>query len=213
MEFFYEGKVCKKNTGKFLREFRVYKENDTLVWELTQGKQALFDMCDFELLLPYHLRAQKDSQTYYAVVNESNTVVIGTHRLIIGCPDTHITVDHKNRNGLDNRRCNLRLATAEQQILNKIRNGKPAGGDFSCEYRGVVQRGDNFRYRVRGSVLGKQYNLGHFSCPVIAAEAWDEFLYESFKSHNPLKGMCLNGVCGEPSVNFINFNFPERLGL
>ena len=217
MELFYEGSICKKDTGKFLRSFKVYKEGDVLHWQLTQGKQGIFNSCDFEILVHHHLRAQKDQRSplqggeqYYVLTNFGKEAV-GVHRIIAGTYDTLITVDHKNRNGLDNRRENLRLATAEQQKLNKTRVGLRSVEGYSCEYRGVVYRTDcGIRpYRARACVSEGIKELGHFSNVIEAAKVWDSFMYDYYKDQNPLDGVVMNGVCGEPSVNFIPFNFPK----
>ncbi|MEJ7902101.1 MAG: hypothetical protein WKF63_09650, partial [Thermomicrobiales bacterium] len=40
------------------------------------------------------------------------------HRLIAGIDDPKVKVDHRNYNGLDNRRCNLRVVTSQQNNFN-----------------------------------------------------------------------------------------------
>ena len=80
-------------------------------------------------------------------------------------------------------------------------------------YKGVVKRLKDGAWRVEGRIDNKHVHVGYFKRPEEAACAWDEFLFEKFKNHNPLEGMCCNGICGEPTLNFIHFNFPERLGL
>lgn len=219
MELFYIGSIVKKDTKNVLRNYNVYKDGDYLQWELTQDKYALFGTQDFNLLIQKEWRAQRDNtfgsrDMFYVLCRTPSNPALGAHRYLAGLePSDVITVDHKNQNGLDNRRCNLRLATKEQQVLNHDRVGVRVGEDFSNPYRGVIRRSDNGRFRVRASVLGKQHNLGHFHCPVKAAECWDEFIYEGYKNHNPLVGVDRNGITGEPTINFIHFNFPERLGI
>lgn len=220
-EVIYNGVLFKPNSSKINRTYKVYKKDNLLKWELTQGQFGLFDLNDLDSLLQQNWRAQLDKtisnpDMYYVLTGHDIGEVIAAHRYLAGLEfGNPITVDHKNRQGLDNRKQNLRLATKEQQVLNQQRQGFKNGDpeSFSCEYRGVIQRSDNGKFRVRGSVLGVQYNLGHFSDPVKAAETWDEFLFERFKNHNPLVGLDMNGIKSEPTLNFIQFNFPERLGL
>lgn len=68
-----------------------------------------------------------------------NGVIVYMHRLIAGTPAGKET-DHINGNGLDNRRANLRVATASQNSANtrKPRIGRPhssryKGGRFNAE--------------------------------------------------------------------------------
>lgn len=86
---------------------------------------------------------------------------LGMHRFILDAPDG-VSVDHANGNTLDNRRCNLRLATASQQTCNRR---KPRGS--RTPYKGVQQLGRG-RWTARVSA-----HLGVFSTPEEAARAYD----------------------------------------
>lgn len=54
------------------------------------------------------------------------------HRLIMGVNDRAIIIDHKNRNGLDNRKTNLRKCNQSQNQANKKRIS-------SNPYKGIVK--------------------------------------------------------------------------
>lgn len=88
---------------------------------LTQGLYALVDAADYELLAKYSWHAKPDRNTVYA-----RTRIPGggprmlMHRLLTGAQSGQL-VDHINGNGLDNRRANLRLCTAAENIRNKQR--------------------------------------------------------------------------------------------
>ena len=69
------------------------------------------------------------------------------HRLVIGAGKGDI-VDHINRNKLDNRKCNLRLVSYSQNILNK-------------NSIGVVKV--NNKYRAYIGENHKQKHLGYFN--------------------------------------------------
>lgn len=89
---------------------------------LSQSKFAIIDDADFELVSQYKWRLHKGIPAnpnarimYYArgrKVGASRTEAY-MHRLILGVKKGQ-EVDHKNRNGLDNRRANLRIATSSQ---------------------------------------------------------------------------------------------------
>jgi len=105
------------DTKNLLRNYNVYKDGDYLRWELTQNKYALFDTQDFDALLQKEWRAAKARKTFYPVSGKDQ--LLFAHNYLIGGILELITVDHKSMNGLDNRRSNLRLATRQQQMLNR----------------------------------------------------------------------------------------------
>jgi hypothetical protein len=92
---------------------------------LTQGQFAMVSPEDFEELSKNEWYFHKG----YAVRSVPGSGV-KMHRQILNAPKG-VFVDHINRNGLDNRRSNLRLATPHQSSCNVVRkNG-------SNQYRGV----------------------------------------------------------------------------
>lgn len=93
--------------------------------------------------------------------------IVRLHRVILGAPPG-VEVDHINRNRLDNRRSNLRLATDGENARNCKRNTKNTSG-----YKGV--RVDDRVHRWGASVVlnGKAYWMGLFDTPKQAAFAYD----------------------------------------
>jgi len=103
---------------------------------ITQNKIVLVDDEDYEKMIKYKWQSLRAWSTFYAVriikVKDKRTVLY-MHRYIMELVhgDEQI-VDHVNRNGLDNRKINLRLVTPALNNLNqKIRK------DNSSGYRGV----------------------------------------------------------------------------
>lgn len=88
-------------------------------------------------------------------------------RMLLGLIDPTLHVDHINGDTLDNRRENLRLATAQQNTCNRGPQRSNTSG-----YVGVatVRRG---RYRAYVRERGKLVHLGYFSDPIEAAKARD----------------------------------------
>lgn len=93
---------------------------------------------------------------------------ISLHRFLLGVTDRTIFVDHINRNGLDNRRENLRLATrAENNRNSRKRTINP------CKYKGVTWRHYNQKFVASITVAGKKKHLGSFKNQEEAAKAYD----------------------------------------
>jgi hypothetical protein len=81
------------------------------------------------------------------------------------------TLDHRNRNPLDNRLSNLRPATQQQQQHNRRRRRNNTSGFIG------VSRFRN-KWQALASLNGKRVRLGMFTDPVEAARAYDDFARE-----------------------------------
>jgi hypothetical protein len=98
---------------------------------LTQGKVALVSDEDFKHLIQWYWSAQKsnDGMRWYAVRHTSRKLgkrkTIYMHNEIMPPPPGMI-VDHRDHDGLNNQRSNLRHATSAQNVhnSNKQKNNK-----------------------------------------------------------------------------------------
>ncbi len=78
---------------------------------------------------------------------------IRMHRAIMGAPDG-LEVDHINRNRLDNRRANLRLATDAEQAQNLSKAKTYRGQLPTSQYRGVCWISRRRRWRAQVYIAG-----------------------------------------------------------
>lgn len=129
---------------------------------LTQGKVTLVDDIDYEYLNQWKWCAWKTRNTFYAVSSiwkDGLTITFYLHRLLakrLGY-DLNLTVDHINRDGLDNQRYNLRPATIKQQSENTR-----VPRDNTSGYKGVSWKKDKAKWRSRICHYGKHLHLGYF---------------------------------------------------
>ena len=151
---------------------------------LTQGKVALVDDEDFEWLSQFKWYAKKGGQTYYAArkvtVAPKKRKYEFMHNAIMK-PQGGEQVDHRDGNGLNNCRSNLRIADYQKQQANRR---KTVG---SSKFKGV-SRVVHKRKRVKDWVRwvakikfnGRQMTLGYFEDEEEAARAYDKKARELF---------------------------------
>lgn len=103
---------------------------------------------------------------------------LSMHRLVVGAEPGQ-QVDHVNRDGLDNRRANLRLATNGQNRANS-RSASASGykGVYRVPNKGVYRTTDKWRAQIRAG--GRIIHLGYFGDAETAARAYDAAAREYF---------------------------------
>src|SRR5260370_25659432 len=121
---------------------------------------------------PWH--ARKGRHTYYAyahiTMNRKQRVRLAMHAVLLGTRGKRIVGDHRDGDGLNNQRHNLRRATTSQNNRNKRKqsNGK------TSRFIGVSthkRRPGMFRATIHGN--GKHIELGYFSEEEEAARMHD----------------------------------------
>jgi len=131
--------------------------------KLTRGKFALIDDEDFNLVSKYkwhYMPGGKSTLNGYANHNIFNkkywkenkkniSIHIKMHNLIMQ-PPKEMVIDHINHNGLDNRRCNLRICTMKENYHNQ-----PKRKNNKWEYHGITKSGNKFYAQIQ--INGKKY--------------------------------------------------------
>jgi hypothetical protein len=143
---------------------------------LTKGLFALVDDEDFQIINMYkwYAQGQKKSNTNYACRCElvswkpKKKKYYYMHREILGIHDKKIHVDHKDHNGLNNQKTNIRSCDRFQNQRNRKRSN---GG--SSQYKGVYYRKDRHCWSAQIRINGIIHCLGHFSKEQDAAFAYD----------------------------------------
>ena len=139
--------------------------------QLTQEKVALVDDDDFEWLNQWKWYAGKTRNTYYAIRNSpidenGKQIKIYMHREIMNTPKEVLT-DHKDRDGLNNQKHNIRLCTYSQNGANRKSYGV-------SKYLGVCWDKQSNKWIVRIETDNKSTYLGCFKIEKDAAMAYNE---------------------------------------
>lgn len=141
--------------------------------KLTQDKVAIVDDDDFVWLSKYKWFYNGG----YALRRNGKSHV-KMHREIMNTPQGEIT-DHINGNKLDNRRKNLRIATAQVNILNR-----PTQKNNLSSFRGVSWHGKVKKWVVQiGQNSYKGKHIGYYDDKIQAALAYDIAAKAIFKEH------------------------------
>jgi hypothetical protein len=146
--------------------------------QLTRGLVALVDDEDFERLNQYKWQATKARRTFYAVRTErvdGCRRTVAMHCVLAPAP-VGLEVDHRDHDGLNNTRANLRVCTRAQNAANQLRK---AEGD-SSEYKGVSWDTEKQAWLVSIKQNNAGRYVGRFDDEVTAALAYDEAARTAF---------------------------------
>jgi hypothetical protein len=163
--YFYYNLITKKI------EVKIFFEN--------KSKFGLIDFKDFKLVRNYRWNIIEGKTIDYIITNikleNGKQNHKGLHRFLL--PDREgLMIDHKNRNGLDNRRNNIRYCTKSQNSM----NSKKILGT-SSEYKGVSWCSGKNRWKVTIKLHGKRIKgEKHFRDEIEAAKYYDCIAKEIF---------------------------------
>ncbi len=141
---------------------------------LTQGLFAKISNRDQALIASYKWRACKDGASYYAIAHiwrRGRRTTIKMHRLILGLINSKLRGDHKDGDGLNNQRSNLRACNASQNSWNRKKNTKRKHRYIGVAYDNTCKANP---WRASITNLGKVTDLGHHGTQEAAARAYDK---------------------------------------
>ncbi|MGA2173295.1 MAG: AP2 domain-containing protein [Sedimentisphaerales bacterium] len=140
---------------------------------LGEGEWTILDQQDYYRLGSFKWHIQGNGRKLYAIRDvktaPGKTKLLSLHREIMK-PPKRFLVDHKNRDSLDNRRENLRLATRAQNSYNRQKKK----GKMSSKYIGISFDKRCQRWVVRIEHKGKHHWIGRFKSEEAAAHTYDK---------------------------------------
>jgi hypothetical protein len=135
---------------------------------LTKGQTALVDAGDWDRVVQHSWCACPMARGRYRAQSRIAGKAIYLHRFILDAP-AGIEIDHENDDPLDNRRCNIRLASHAGNARNRV----PPHG--VSKFKGLRFRSDltSRPWRAQISFDGHCLYLGYFATEEEAARAYN----------------------------------------
>jgi hypothetical protein len=150
---------------------QIHRKTNMKEIPLSQGKTALVDDADYERVSQFKWSAfkTKKGRTFYACrtvyLPDGRSTNQLMHRFILGLTDPSERTDHRDHNGLNNRRHNLRVCTHRQNQCNILKRDR--------KFKGITLDRRFGGYDARITINGVQKHLGRFQRAEDAAAAYN----------------------------------------
>ncbi len=156
--------------------------------KLTKGLVAIVDDEDYDDVSQYNWTADEHENIFYAsrwTQKDNVRTKIYLHRYLL--PNVE-KVDHKDGNGLNNRRNNLRKSSSAQNLRNTR-----AHKDSISKFKGVTWDKARKKWKAQIFVNGKQLYLGRFETEAYAAAVYDHYATLHFAEFAKTNKMMFGG--------------------
>lgn len=150
---------------------------------LTKGFVAIVDDADFDYLNQFSWHSNVQPTTVYADRKQricgGSQIHTPMHRMIVGALP-HQLVDHRDGNGLNNRRSNLRIC----DVVKNGGNRRIIASNNTSGFKGVSFHKPTGKWVAYiGKKIGgksKMVRIGGFDTPILAAVAYNDAASEYF---------------------------------
>lgn len=146
---------------------------------LKNGRIAIIDDEDYEIVSQYRWYLLKGKNTEYACHKKTENAIslptILMHRLVMNAPKGS-QIDHINGDGLDNRKCNLRFCSHQENSRNSPKNWRG-----TSKYKGVGLCKRRKKWRARIKLNNKQVEIGCYNTEIEAATAYNMVALANFR--------------------------------
>ncbi len=163
---------------------------DVKIIKLDKGMQAVVDNKDFNRVnvVRWYVKRRGKGECYAYRKQEinGNRINVFMHRFILDLsPTDRRMVDHVNFNGLDNRRTNMRIVTAQQSS----RHCRKHIDATQSKYKGVYWEAGRGRWRAYIYLNKKKMWLGRYIDEGRAASAYNNKAKELFGEYAVLNNI------------------------
>jgi hypothetical protein len=165
-------------------------KTDVLEIPLSKGFVALVDADMFDELSSFRWSLRQNHGNNYARAWSAGANIL-MHRVVMRAKKGQI-VDHINRNGLDNRRSNLRFVTSLQNLMNSRPKSKHGYKGLSLD-----NRRDAKPWQAIARVNGRPKSLGYYATREEAALAYDRMMIKLYGEYAYLNFPALSKETGE----------------
>lgn len=135
---------------------------------LTQNRYAIVDDEDFVRVSIYNWQYHNQGYAHRTYRVNGKKTTISMHRFIMGDIPEGLEVDHKDSNGLNNQKNNLRICKPSDNRKNRSK-----GINCTSRFKGVTKQKNRNNYRVTINHNKKMYHLGCFDNEIKAALAYN----------------------------------------
>lgn len=138
---------------------------------LTQKQFALVDDGDYDFLMQWKWFYLRAPNTGYACRRQNGRMIY--MHIVLLSPPSGTEVDHKDRNGLNNTRDNIRIATPSQNRSNVTKRRQRGNRPCTSQFKGVYWHKAAKKWQAQITVSRQVIRLGMFTDETEAARAYN----------------------------------------
>ena len=146
-----------------------------LTGKKAKGLKILIDDEDIERVSKYSINFGSNGYSVTSLPIQGIRKMVYLHKVILPDIPKGLMVDHINNNKLDNRKCNLRICTNQQNQWNQKKSIRG-----TSKFKGVNWYKLYSKWVAKIKFNGKKLHIGYFEDEIHAAMAYDLWAKELF---------------------------------